>query len=918
MSSDFRDKALHLFALSALALAQPFYDVIDDNVTFLTAHSVGPADVALLTFVIMAGLPLLFIFAIFLSGRLSKFFHEVIYTALFVSLSGLTALPIIKDIPSYSGNTKIILATFIGMVAYIMYRRYQPLRLFLSYLAPLVFLFPVNFLFYTDVTKLIFPKTQGTHHPISHIDEERKVPIVLIVLDEFPLTSLLNEYGEIDSVRYPHFKELSKNSFWFRNAITISEWTDLALPAILTGQYPSGTRTKIPTDEDYPNNLFTLLKPHYDFKVFEEITKLCPREKCKNPDFFGFSTNTFGIYLDAMILFGHTVLPEDYSNRLPSIQNRWKNFKRWNKDKWEKVYDDRLERVGNFLESINPENQSTLHFLHLTLPHSPTIYLPSGKAYDGMGNMIIGRQQKKDMWTLDSWMVTQAYQRHLLQVGYTDKIIGRIIEKMKTSGIYDDALLVITADHGISFLPGERARGSTQFNYSDILSVPLFIKLPHQKKGALKKEIVQVVDILPTMANILGINVPWSTDGKNVLKVNQESQRTRKLPVQARLKNNRYLEILNFPRNSEMTYKTLKKKYLLFGSGPQGLLYKIGPRKDLLGIKVKDALENHWIAKVDTKLDQARDVVQINNKANLIPSWITGRVKGVEINFNVYPKNISPFIAMSGVAGSHIQFNSLPTRLAIAINGTIQATTQTNQFLNPDRFAALVPEKAFREGTNEISIFKILEDKKPEPNINKIGNPIPPYSSDKKPYIWSKNKIQYKLAQGPAQSNLITDLKGNQFNVPTEKVGHIEAVKYSLEAMYLFGIIKNWQGQKGKIPFLIFNNNQLVFSDRLIILEHIGISRMKGTGNSIKPVFRVPVYQNKKVDLNNIRIFLLDPNTGIHEMEISQSALSYPNQLIPKHRFYGALSYCQDEKPQTQNKMIPAKPSGKSITSECF
>ena len=134
----------------------------------------------------------------------------------------------------------------------------------------------------------------------------------------------------------------------------------------------------------------------------------------------------------------------------------------------------------------------------------------------------------------------------------------------------------------------------------------------------------------------------------------------------------------------------------------------------------------------------------------------------------------------------------------------------------------------------------------------------------------------------------------------------------------LFGIIKNWQGQKGKIPFLIFNNNQLVFSDRLIILEHIGISRMKGTGNSIKPVFRVPVYQNKKVDLNNIRIFLLDPNTGIHEMEISQSALSYPNQLIPKHRFYGALSYCQDEKPQTQNKMIPAKPSGKSITSECF
>ncbi|MFQ5584488.1 MAG: sulfatase-like hydrolase/transferase, partial [Calditrichia bacterium] len=473
MSKDFRKKALHIFALNGLALAQPFFNTLVLNPTFLVAHHIGPVDLILLTVVLMGVLPCLFITILYLSGCVNKQLSAGMFIFIFVILSSLIALPVTREIPSYTGSHKVFLALVIGLTAYGVYRRYHPARLFLSYLGPLVLFLPINFLFNTDTTKLLFPYTHENPYPASKIKGEHKVPIFLVVLDEFPITSLMDETGMIDSVRYPNFHNLSRNSNWFRNAITVSEWTDVAVPAILTGRYPSRDRPQIPMLEDYPDNLFTLLEPHYEFEVFEEVTYLCSIEKCGNPQLSELPVRTLQIYSDLTILFCHSVLPADFSLWLPPIQNRWKNFREIRGEK-NRVYDERLNQFENFIESISSKNKSTLYFLHLALPHTPFIYFPSGKTYTELHHMIAGRSSSKDSWTSDHWLVAQAYQRHLLQVGYTDKLIGRLIQTMKASGIYDEALLIVTADHGISFLPGERARGYTQFNYPDILSIPLF------------------------------------------------------------------------------------------------------------------------------------------------------------------------------------------------------------------------------------------------------------------------------------------------------------------------------------------------------------------------------------------------------------------------------------------------------------
>src|SRR5918995_3271908 len=125
-------------------------------------------------------------------------------------------------------------------------------------------------------------------------------------------------------------------------------------------------------------------------------------------------------------------------------------------------------------DGIKPEARNTLHFLHILLPHDPYLYLPSGTMYPG-GNTegLVDR-----IWVEDDQLPKLGYQRYLLQVGYVDTMIGELVARLKAAGLYDSALIVITADHGKSFRPGQPKRTlaeAVRSNAADLLQVPLFM-----------------------------------------------------------------------------------------------------------------------------------------------------------------------------------------------------------------------------------------------------------------------------------------------------------------------------------------------------------------------------------------------------------------------------------------------------------
>ena len=67
---------------------------------------------------------------------------------------------------------------------------------------------------------------------------ERRPPVVIVVLDEFPADTLIGPDGQIDAARYPNFAALARTSTWFRNGQTVYDSTFKAVPAILDARMP--------------------------------------------------------------------------------------------------------------------------------------------------------------------------------------------------------------------------------------------------------------------------------------------------------------------------------------------------------------------------------------------------------------------------------------------------------------------------------------------------------------------------------------------------------------------------------------------------------------------------------------------------------------------------------------------------------
>ncbi len=86
------------------------------------------------------------------------------------------------------------------------------------------------------------------------------------------------------------------------------------------------------------------------------------------------------------------------------------------------------------------------------------------------------------------------------------------MKKLRDAGAYDKTLVIITADHGASYREGRSRRTPQEGrNVSDILRVPLFVKLPDQRRGEAVERIVETVDILPTILDVLGAKTRFAS-----------------------------------------------------------------------------------------------------------------------------------------------------------------------------------------------------------------------------------------------------------------------------------------------------------------------------------------------------------------------------------------------------------------------
>ena len=117
---------------------------------------------------------------------------------------------------------------------------------------------------------------------------------------------------------------------------------------------------------------------------------------------------------------------------------------------------DRIKRVRDFIASLKPSKQPKLFYEHVLLPHVPWIFLPSTRRFDRTVLGPITGLNSSDRSVFDRTLVRQSWQRHLLQVGAVDTLLGEMVAQMKRTGLWNRALLAVMADHGIWFGWGPR------------------------------------------------------------------------------------------------------------------------------------------------------------------------------------------------------------------------------------------------------------------------------------------------------------------------------------------------------------------------------------------------------------------------------------------------------------------------------
>jgi arylsulfatase A-like enzyme len=101
-------------------------------------------------------------------------------------------------------------------------------------------------------------------------------------------------------------------------------------------------------------------------------------------------------------------------------------------------------------------------------------------------------------------------------VAYTDAQIGRLLDGLSELGVADRTVVVITSDHGESL--GERGQAGHIFLTDDNLLVPLIIAAPGGiGVGRMVEEQVRLIDVLPTVLELLGVETGSGMDGVSLV-----------------------------------------------------------------------------------------------------------------------------------------------------------------------------------------------------------------------------------------------------------------------------------------------------------------------------------------------------------------------------------------------------------------
>jgi len=670
-------RSLVILGLLTAGVAAPVLDLYGRNPGVFVANRSTPGQIVMFGLLVTFTLPLLAVIILTITETISRQSADIAYYVLVGISAAATGLVISRQVIPNNTVGAVALAIGVAGVVLLLRRRIEPGLLFFSLLGPAVL---VMFLVISPTSQLL---AEPATPRVAPDQVGRPASIVFIQLDELPPASLMDESGAINAALFPNFARLAASGNWYRNALSNSISTTASVPAILSGRL--GVKDDSPALVDHPNNLFTLLGAGYEMHVVEWLTDMCPEDLCK--DYAGRGPARFASLLeDVGVVYAHLSLPESARENLPSIDGSWKGFlgqaeareaapvdigdlpvpASGVRSKWV----DWIERI---IDGVEEDAPPTLHFAHLQAPHIPWRINPSGSHYERPEQYDeVDGVEGGGHWVIRPDLPRLAFQRHLYQLGFVDQRLGALFERLDETGNWDDSLIVVLADHGASFVPGEHRRWPEEDNLSDLYRIPLFIKLPGQVEGATFDEPVFAIDVVPTIVDALDISTDWEFDGRSLLSIEGTDRPHEPIyyccdrdPASTEIG-----ELFAQVRRNHQWVPDQTSWMSIAGSGPYAELVG-SPASDL---SPRPSNDLHW------SLTQADQLSSVSRASGMVPTFISGRLE------------LPP-----GVKGDD---------LLLVVNGTVAGTGFVMRDSDTSgEIRGLLAEELLIDGVNEVSIL---------------------------------------------------------------------------------------------------------------------------------------------------------------------------------------------------------------------
>jgi arylsulfatase A-like enzyme len=323
--------------------------------------------------------------------------------------------------------------------------------------------------------------------------------VILIGVDTLR-ADRLSSYGYTAS-KTPAIDSLAADGVRFAEMTAQASWTKPSFATILTGLYPS-SHTAVGKSDRLPQAVTTLAEAMaaggYHTGGIVDNVSISPA--------FGFEQGFADyVYLSPDYLFG----AEESASQLGLYQGLRRV---WARATGGRVY------VRSFYQEAGVVNREAISwleankgtrfflFLHYMDPHDPYFEHP----YNGRGYARAGNQNP------DPALAPTFSRLYDGEVSYLDQHLGELFTWLKTQGLYDDSLVVLTSDHGEEFQEhGGWWHGQTL--YQEQIAVPLIVKYPGgARAGTVVDELARSLDVAPTILDAAGLPAPETMQGRSL------------------------------------------------------------------------------------------------------------------------------------------------------------------------------------------------------------------------------------------------------------------------------------------------------------------------------------------------------------------------------------------------------------------